>query len=67
LSQLLGRRLGSRAIYYFGLIDFLQPYNAKKAIEYRLKSVVYKQGAFSCVPPREYADRFLDYLDRHIV
>jgi hypothetical protein len=67
LSQLLGRRLGSRAVYYFGLIDFLQPYNTKKAIEYRLKSVLYKQGAFSCVPPKEYADRFLNYLDRHII
>jgi Phosphatidylinositol-4-phosphate 5-Kinase len=67
LSQILGHRLGSRAIYYFGLIDFLQPYNAKKAIEYRLKSIVYDQGAFSCVPPRAYADRFLEFLDRHIV
>jgi Phosphatidylinositol-4-phosphate 5-Kinase len=67
LSQILGHRLGSRAIYYFGLIDFLQPYNAKKAIEYRLKSIVYEQGAFSCVPPRAYADRFVEFLDRHIV
>jgi 1-phosphatidylinositol-4-phosphate 5-kinase len=67
LSQTLGHRLGSRAIYYFGLIDFLQPYNAKKAIEYRLKSIVYEQGAFSCVPPRAYADRFVEFLDRHIV
>lgn len=67
LSQILGRRMGNRAIYYFGLIDFLQPFNAKKVIEYRLKSVVYEHGAFSCVPPQEYADRFLAFLEDHII
>ena len=59
--------MGNRAIYYFGLIDFLQPFNAKKVIEYRLKSVVYEHGAFSCVPPQEYADRFLAFLEDHII
>lgn len=62
-----GRRMGSNAMYYFGLIDFLQPFNTKKNIEYRLKSLVYDDKTFSCVPPEEYAERFLKFLDEHIV
>jgi 1-phosphatidylinositol-4-phosphate 5-kinase len=66
-SQLPGRRMGTNAIYYFGLIDFLQPYNTKKAVEYHLKSVLYESNSFSCVPPEAYAERFLAFLDKHIV
>lgn len=67
LSQLPGKRRGSKAVYYFGLIDFLQPYNTKKAVEYHLKSVLYDSNSFSCIPPEAYAERFLDFLDKHIV
>jgi len=67
LSHIPGKRLGSPATYYFGVIDFLQPYNARKALEYRLKSVAYEKSSFSCVPPKEYGERFLRFLDEHIV
>jgi hypothetical protein len=66
LSILQGSRHGAPATYYFGLIDFLQPYNSKKAVEYRLKTLVYPSDSFSCVPPQVYADRFLAYLNEHI-
>ena len=65
LSQLRGERKGRQALYYMGLIDFLQPYNYKKSVEYRAKKMVYGDG-FSCVPPADYADRFLAYLDNHL-
>ena len=65
LSQLRGERKGKQALYYMGLIDFLQPYNYKKSVEYRAKKMVYGDG-FSCVPPADYADRFLAYLDNHL-
>ena len=75
-AKLHGYRSHCPAVYYFGLIDFLQPYNMKKVLEYRAKSLLHhnhhgKEGEtfapFSCVPPEEYADRFLKFLDKHIV
>jgi 1-phosphatidylinositol-4-phosphate 5-kinase len=67
LSCIHGKRLGAPATYYFGLIDFLQPFNTKKSVEFRLKALVYEKGTYSCVPPEQYADRFLAFLDDHIV
>lgn len=66
LSIQQGSRSGVPATYYFGLIDFLQPYNSKKALEYRLKGLVYARDSYSCVPPQLYADRFLAFLNEHI-
>ena len=66
LSLIQGRRRGAPAAYYFGVIDFLQPYNTKKSLEYRLKNLVYPKDSFSCVPPRLYADRFLDFINEHV-
>ncbi|KAL7566693.1 hypothetical protein ACA910_017753 [Epithemia clementina (nom. ined.)] len=67
LSKVFGERLGNPCVYYFGLIDFLQPYNHKKEAEYRWKTLKYgRRGGFSCIPPRPYAERFLAFLDRHI-
>ena len=67
LSLLEGRRLGHRAIYFVGLIDFLQPWTTRKVIERRLKGILgYDMHAISCVPPDEYAERFLDFIDAHI-
>jgi 1-phosphatidylinositol-4-phosphate 5-kinase len=66
-SVLEGRRSGNRAIYYMGLIDFLQPWTTRKVIERRLKGLFgYDTHAISCVPPEEYAARFLDFIDAHV-
>ena len=53
--------------YYLGVIDFLQPYNYKKEIEYRCKSLMYEKNAYSCVPPEIYAQRFIDFIDQHVL
>ena len=66
LSSLEGLRKGNKAVVYLGLIDFLQPYNYKKMLEYRYKSLIHKKAAFSCVPPELYALRFLDFLEQHV-
>lgn len=64
LSCIGGERSGMPAIYFLGLIDFLQPYNYKKVLEYRAKSLVYEKDTYSCVPPTTYANRFLAFIDR---
>jgi len=67
LSRMNGERLGVPSLYYFGLIDFLQPYNIKKTAEFRFKGWKYGMKAgYSCIPPKPYAGRFLAFLDRHM-
>ncbi len=67
LSVLHGRRKGDRAVYYMGLIDFLQPWTTRKVMERKLKGLAgYDTNAISAVTPEEYATRFLEFLDKHI-
>ena len=62
-----GKRRGDRAMYYMGLIDFLQPWTARKVVEKNLKGLMgYDTKAISCVDPEEYANRFLEFLDANI-
>lgn len=66
-SKVHGKRRGDRAIYYMGLIDFLQPWTTRKRVERRLKGLMgYDTAAISCVDPEEYAKRFLEFLDANI-
>lgn len=67
LSVLTGTRKGGKAIYYVGVIDFLQPWSTKKILERKLKGAIgYDIDAISCVTPQEYATRFLEYLDKYL-
>ena len=67
LSVLHGKRKGDIAVYYLGLIDFLQPWTTRKVIERRLKGLAgYDTNAVSAVTPEEYGSRFLEFLDKHI-
>ena len=66
-SVIYGYRRGDRSVYYLGLIDFLQPWTARKKMERKLKGVLgYDTNAISCNSPEEYASRFLEFLDAHI-
>ena len=67
LSILNGKRLGKRAVYYMGVIDFLQPWSTQKVLENKMKGVLgYDKSAISCVDPKEYAERFLNFMDKVI-
>eukprot|EP00536_Pseudo-nitzschia_multiseries_P010705 jgi/Psemu1/203913/e_gw1.336.44.1 len=67
LSVLHGERNGDRAIYYLGLIDFLQPWTTRKVLERTVKGMMgHDKDAISAVTPEEYAARFLRFLDEHI-
>lgn len=65
LSLLEGKRQNMHILIYVGLIDFLQPFNTVKNLEYSYKKVRYGSG-FSCVPPELYASRFLKFIDDQI-
>jgi len=64
LSRIEGRRHGKRAIFYVGLIDFLQPWTVRKVVERELKGLFgYNKKLISCVHPHLYASRFLDFIE----
>jgi hypothetical protein len=66
-SVVEGHRSGNRAIFFMGLIDFLQPWTTRKVLERRLKGVMgYDVHAISCVSPEEYASRFLEFIGAHV-
>jgi Phosphatidylinositol-4-phosphate 5-Kinase len=65
-SKILGRRRGLPVTYHFGIIDFLQPYNYKKELEYRWKGLLYRKHSYSCIPPDLYAQRLMNFLDKYI-
>lgn len=67
LSVLHGTRRGQRAVYYMGLIDFLQPWTTRKVLERQMKGLMgYDRKEISCVTPEEYASRFLEFIDAHV-
>ena len=52
----------SQHVYFLGIIDIFTEYNTKKAMEHVYKSVVQDRETISCVPPRQYADRFYQFM-----
>lgn len=46
-------------VYYVGMIDILQEYNARKKAEHFSKSFYQDGGGISCVSPHDYATRFI--------
>jgi 1-phosphatidylinositol-4-phosphate 5-kinase len=53
---------------FLGVIDWLQPYNARKRLEYSFKSVFIRGShAISVCEPRVYAKRFLNLMSRLFV
>ncbi len=58
---------GEDVALFLGVIDWLQPYNARKRLEHRFKSVVLDSKAISVCEPRAYAKRFLNLMKRVFV
>ena len=53
-------------IYYMGIIDILQQYNARKRVETTYRKVeVRGKSEPSCVSPDDYADRFVLFFDEY--
>lgn len=48
-------------LLFFGIIDFLQPYNARKRVERAFKVSMHGSGV-SVADPKQYAKRFLGFV-----
>ncbi|CAA6664931.1 unnamed protein product [Spirodela intermedia] len=51
-------------VLYFGIIDILQGYNARKKVEHALKSLRFDPLTISAVEPKLYAKRFIGFLEK---
>jgi len=47
-------------LYFFGIIDILTAFNARKKLEYAFKRVVHGKG-ISAIPAKAYAERFFKF------
>eukprot|EP01060_Flectonema_neradi_P002007 TRINITY_DN11216_c1_g1_i1.p1 TRINITY_DN11216_c1_g1~~TRINITY_DN11216_c1_g1_i1.p1 ORF type:complete len:900 (+),score=116.16 TRINITY_DN11216_c1_g1_i1:106-2805(+) len=52
-----------REIYFVGIIDLLTYFGPGKISEYAVKHVWYRNGKVSCVPPENYKERFVQYVE----
>ena len=49
-------------IYYLGIIDIFTEFRTAKKFEYLFKKLIYCSMGMSCVPPKQYKERFFNYL-----
>ena len=54
-------RIGT--IYYIGIIDILQHYNFRKKVENKIKTFREPAEAISCIAPKDYSARFLQFIE----
>lgn len=56
------RVMAAVEIYYIGIIDILQEYNWWKRSENLFRGMVHDRHQISCVDPKEYASRFVQFI-----
>ena len=65
-SAFKAHTLTGPAVYYFGIVDFLQDWTTKKTIERHLKIYVTRKDAdgLSVMQPLQYMKRFQNKMDQ---
>ena len=53
-------------VYYIGIIDILTEYNFLKKTEHFCKMIRYCSEKMSCIPPKKYRDRYIDYMTNKV-
>jgi len=52
-------------VFYMGIIDILQEYNSRKAIEASYRFFTSSRNQASCVNPRAYSERFVHFFNEY--
>ncbi|KAE8901374.1 hypothetical protein PF005_g4241 [Phytophthora fragariae] len=60
-----GRKNGF--VYFLGIIDILQQYNTRKIAENIFKGMRHNRKQISAVNPEFYGDRFIEFVEKHVV
>ncbi|GMI17289.1 hypothetical protein TrLO_g661 [Triparma laevis f. longispina] len=67
VSVINGKRFDRGCVYYFGVIDFLQPWSVRKVFERQGKGMMgFDVNAISCVNPKFYGERLINFIDTHV-
>ena len=53
--------------YYFGIIDIFTEYGFRQKVGRFLKGMLYCSSDHSSVPPDEYASRFVEFIEEHLI
>lgn len=56
------KSVDGKKTYHLGIIDILQKWNLKKKAEMNIKSVLHVKNGLSSIPPKEYSQRFIDFI-----
>ena len=62
-----GKNDPSSELLYLGIIDILQPYNVRKFLESKVKTIITVGGEISATDPGYYGKRFRDFLTSVII
>ena len=54
-------------VYLMGIIDYLTKYGKRKITENIFRSMVNDPKGISCVEPKEYRDRFYNFMFKHVL
>lgn len=54
-------------IYHVGVIDYLQDFNFDKKFENKAKSIISDGKLISAVPPKNYCERFYNFMKDEVI
>ena len=58
---------GHDKLYYMGIIDMLTVWSSRKKLERAAKGLSVDPAGLSCMPPTDYAERFINFFEHVIV
>lgn len=59
---IIAKEQNGQVVLFYGIIDFLQEFTPIKELEHEIKSMIFKPMTVSCIPPDEYATRFISFI-----
>ena len=66
-NRVFDSAINEQYVYLMGIIDYLTKYGKRKITENIFRSYFNDPKGISCVQPKEYRDRFYDFMFKHVL